>query len=64
MAHVEVCNEAAVHDELPLQIVHHTKAHTEAYEDVCPVKCACIPVLYMPLPSCKKRKKKKKQMHQ
>ena len=48
MAHIEVCNEAPVHDELPLQIVHHTEAHAEAHEDVCPVKGACTSQSYLP----------------
>lgn len=37
MADVEVCYEAAIHDQLPLQIVHHTESHAEPHADVNPV---------------------------
>ena len=42
MADVEVRDEAAIHDELPLQVVHHTEAHPEPHENVNPVKQTCI----------------------
>ena len=42
MAHIEVCNETAIHDELPLQVVHHTEAHAEAHQYVCPVEQSCM----------------------
>jgi hypothetical protein len=42
VADVEVRDEAAVHDELPLQVVHHTEAHPEPHENVNPVEQTCI----------------------
>ena len=41
MADVEVSDEAPVHDEFPLQVVHHTETHPEAHEDINPVEQTC-----------------------
>ena len=41
MPHIEVRDEAPIHDELPLQVVHHAEAHAEPHADVYPVHQAC-----------------------
>ena len=38
---VEMRNEATVHDELALQVVHHAETHSEAHQNVNPVEQAC-----------------------
>ena len=37
MPHIEMRDEAPVHDELPLEVVHHTEAHAEPHANVYPV---------------------------
>lgn len=53
MAHIEVGDEASIHDQLTLEVVPHTEAHAEVHEDVCPVEGACMPLPQSLLPSCK-----------
>ena len=43
MEDVEVCNEAAVHDETPLEVVHHTEPGAKAHDDIHPVEQTCMP---------------------
>lgn len=43
MEDVEMCNEAPVHDEAPLQVVNHTETSAEAHDDVYPVEQTCVP---------------------
>lgn len=42
MSDIEMCNEASVHDQLSLQVVHNTEANAEPHANVNPVYQPCV----------------------